>query len=419
MQEHQDAAHSSSEPARFQPYASSKHRVTKARYITSNDPRGYLPVYEYPLNNQWIMLDVDDGFVLWTGIWKALGHNKADIVKMVDAQPELQNRIRRVRGGYLKIQGTWMPYEVALRLARRVAWDIREDLVPLFGPTFPSTCLTPDQPGYGQLVPSARRRVRRTVPASSERGGLAISTDAPFSAGQTPHNNPYPKPQSDLPIGDPSVHGAGRQVTRTPPTVHRYAPYPVRSPTDYSTYTMEPSRPSSITSTSAGSDFSQRTSSHYEQSSRSLISSPSSAVSLPPFSSLENLRGVEVDDTAAVLQRLRSDDRCAHNAHPDQRFSHSPPLYHYGSISSQEHRKLPFQLSIPTTSSSGSSSSSAASPISPATPEADTHHLSSKFNAMGLVPLHILEQTRGDYDIRRRHEFGHGPLDEHIPVRPW
>jgi hypothetical protein len=96
------------------------------------------------------MMDVDDGYVLWTGIWKALGNSKADIVKMVESQPDLANKIRRVRGGYLKIQGTWMPYEVddnlpfhrwdinyvcqvALRLSRRVAWNIRQDLVPLFG----------------------------------------------------------------------------------------------------------------------------------------------------------------------------------------------------------------------------------------------------------------------------------------------
>ncbi|KAF8339633.1 DNA-binding domain of Mlu1-box binding protein MBP1 [Cantharellus anzutake] len=103
----------------FIPYHTTKHRVTKGRYITSNDPRGYIPVYEYPLNNQWVMMDVDDGYVLWTGIWKALGNAKADIVKMIESQPELESQLRRVRGGYLKIQGTWMPYEVALRLARR------------------------------------------------------------------------------------------------------------------------------------------------------------------------------------------------------------------------------------------------------------------------------------------------------------
>ncbi|KAH8118172.1 transcription regulator HTH, apses-type DNA-binding domain-containing protein [Phellopilus nigrolimitatus] len=119
--------------SRFRPYASTKHRVTRGRYITSNDKRGYIPVYEYPLNGQWIMMDIDDGYILWTGIWKALGNAKADIVKMLESQPDLAPQLRRVRGGYLKIQGTWMPYEVALRLARRVAWTIREDLIPLFG----------------------------------------------------------------------------------------------------------------------------------------------------------------------------------------------------------------------------------------------------------------------------------------------
>lgn len=31
---------------------------------------GPSPVYEYPLNGQWIMMDIDDGYILWTGIWK-------------------------------------------------------------------------------------------------------------------------------------------------------------------------------------------------------------------------------------------------------------------------------------------------------------------------------------------------------------
>jgi len=87
---------------------------------------------------------------------------------MIDSQPDLAPLIKRVRGGYLKIQGTWMPYEVrwifslpqghyrsSLTSGRaptlspvressflisticqpepRVAYNIREDLVPLFG----------------------------------------------------------------------------------------------------------------------------------------------------------------------------------------------------------------------------------------------------------------------------------------------
>lgn len=79
------------------------------------------------------MMDMDDGYILWTGIWKALGNHKgkcpepplflvpwphcrfflwilarlADIVKMLESQPDLAAQLRRVRGGYLKIQGQY------------------------------------------------------------------------------------------------------------------------------------------------------------------------------------------------------------------------------------------------------------------------------------------------------------------------
>jgi hypothetical protein len=52
----------------------------------------------FPLNSK-------PGYVHFTGIWKSLGNSKADIVKMVDSNPELQ--VKKIRGGFLKIQGTW------------------------------------------------------------------------------------------------------------------------------------------------------------------------------------------------------------------------------------------------------------------------------------------------------------------------
>ncbi|CAE6397223.1 unnamed protein product [Rhizoctonia solani] len=119
-------------------YMTPNHRVTKARYVNSSDPRGYVPVYEYPLNGQWIMMDTDDGYVLWTGqypdpdrcpmlTWTLvlLGSPNVEIVKILESQPDLAGKLRRV----------------AFELARRVAWKIRYDLVPLFGPSFPDSCL--------------------------------------------------------------------------------------------------------------------------------------------------------------------------------------------------------------------------------------------------------------------------------------
>lgn len=49
---------------------------------------------------------------MYSAVSLTLPARLADIVKMVESEPELAARIRRVRGGYLKIQGTWMPYEV-------------------------------------------------------------------------------------------------------------------------------------------------------------------------------------------------------------------------------------------------------------------------------------------------------------------
>ncbi|KAF5359496.1 hypothetical protein D9756_002902 [Leucocoprinus leucothites] len=335
LQESIQTTTSASTP-RFRPYASAKHQVMKGRYITSNDPRGYIPVYEYPLNGQWIMMDIDDGYILWTGIWKALGNSKADIVKMIDSQPDLAPLIRRVRGGYLKIQGTWMPYEVALRLSRRVAWSIREDLVPLFGPTFPSTCLSPDQPGYGQVVATgnSRRRARRppqnTAPAPQAprepsnpnwtvvTPNPGISTPSlphqPFASDSSPghrylsHQHPgldryqLPPPVSGSPSSIPF------QDQASTPTNVRYSPYATHP---------APRRPS---------QSSQEDSSEPERITLPPLRAPpldyrpsSASYALPPISALEDLRGIHNNDSAAVLRRLRSDEEPASYSQPHAR----------------------------------------------------------------------------------------------------
>lgn len=345
---------SSSIGPRFRPYASSKHQVTKGRYITSNDPRGYIPVYEYPLNGQWIMMDIDDGYILWTGIWKALGNSKADIVKMIDSQPDLASVIRRVRGGYLKIQGTWMPYEVALRLSRRVAWPIRDDLVPLFGPTFPGTCLSPDQPGYGQIVPSTtgRRRQRRSNPLSTPAfngpqssvsswsssapampvpGGLHLSSasfhssdlDAPPSLADGYFYPPHRLLQHDDGRRSPRQrgHNTTPSSSSSSPLVHersvRYSPYPgsttiaVRKSSTSTSDSVSVDIPSLVLHDrgGVGSKFPGdqiKLPPIQPLAPPRTINNPSYA--LPPISALEDLRGVSSQDSAAVLERLKMDD---------------------------------------------------------------------------------------------------------------
>ncbi|KAH7906948.1 hypothetical protein BJ138DRAFT_1129539 [Hygrophoropsis aurantiaca] len=356
MQDPMPSSPSAGNGPRFRPYASPNHQVTKGRYITSNDPRGYIPVYEYPLNGQWIMMDIDDGYILWTGIWKALGNSKADIVKMIDSQPDLAPVIRRVRGGYLKIQGTWMPYEVALRLSRRVAWPIRDDLVPLFGPTFPDTCLSPDQPGFGQVVntTTGRRRARRATqavaPAPSASAQPSWSSVAPINGSSAQHNpmgTAQPMPPSPMMFRDgpsyPQSYRAPRSgdtLHASPPLSHGYLAAPSSSSTSplmrersrsrYSPYPSAsvPSRKASVSTTDSLSldipsislhepEFPQDR--HGRLPGESIVLPPIQPLNhprsgshalyaLPPISAMEDLRGISSHDSAAVLQRLKMDD---------------------------------------------------------------------------------------------------------------
>ncbi|KAJ7177391.1 transcription regulator HTH, apses-type DNA-binding domain-containing protein, partial [Mycena crocata] len=331
---------------RFRPYANSVHLVAKGHYITSNDPRGYIPVYEYPLNSQWIMMDIDDGYILWTEIWKA------DIVKMIDSQPDLAGVIRRVRGGYLKIQGTWMPFEVGERLARRVAWTIRDDLIPLFGPNFPSTCLAPDQSGYGQVVASAsgRRRARRN-PQPQPALAPTSNTHARGSWPQNPHPNAHP----------PAPWPSNPHPSQFHPHPHGI---PLHQPSPFAPIPL-PAAMQRLSSSSHGSlaSSSSRGSLSLEMPALSIhdgVPSParpsdannppmtlpaiqppkgqadgdSSLYALPPISALEDLRGVDAhrQDPTAVLRRLQADDDV-----------------HEADVKEEEHqRRILRSLSVPT-----------------------------------------------------------------------
>lgn len=132
------------------------------------------------------MWDYYSGYVHLTGLWKAIGNSKADIVKLVDNSPDLEPVIRRVRGGFLKIQGTWLPYPIARTLASRTCFHIRYALIPLFGADFPDSCLKPDEPGFGQLQLTLsehpRKRRRRTVEGDESKRRVVRATDAESKA---------------------------------------------------------------------------------------------------------------------------------------------------------------------------------------------------------------------------------------------
>lgn len=143
--------------------------IVKRKYLALALPQtgGSFMVFEYPVGLHWVIWDYESGFVHLTGLWRAAlerkstSHNqaespklraKADMVKLLELAPQaLHEHIRRVRGGFLKIQGTWIPHLLCLQLARRFCYYIRYELVPIFGPDFPNQCLAPHEAGFGEL----------------------------------------------------------------------------------------------------------------------------------------------------------------------------------------------------------------------------------------------------------------------------
>lgn len=154
--------------------------IKTLKYATGIDERNFITVYEYQVMDQSIIWDYYTGYVHLTGIWKALGNSKADIVKLLDGSPELEPVFRRVRGGFLKIQGTWVPYDVARTLALRICYPIRYALIPLFGANFPGECLRPHERGYGQL------QMRKVGVVPHRRRSSSSSTNEPPRRSSNP-----------------------------------------------------------------------------------------------------------------------------------------------------------------------------------------------------------------------------------------
>lgn len=161
-------------PARI--HATNRHKIVSNKYATAADPRGYIPVFEYEINNTTILIDQENSYILLTSICKALGPWRTDIVRQVEAVPELESLCRRIRGGFLKIQGTWVPYKLAYELCKRVAHNIRMDLVPIFGFDFPEKCLSPVDVGFGELriLTNGRRGRKSTVAAMTAMNNLPV-----------------------------------------------------------------------------------------------------------------------------------------------------------------------------------------------------------------------------------------------------
>jgi len=133
--------------------------ITKNIYNTSQDERGYISVYEFTSSNGTIVMwDSECGYVNWTSIRKAMGWSKRgegrNIMKEMENVEKTAKDIRKIRGGILKIQGTWIPFDDAYEAAKEYCYSIRYELTQIFGDQFAKEA-RPKAPSTAQ--PSKKR----------------------------------------------------------------------------------------------------------------------------------------------------------------------------------------------------------------------------------------------------------------------
>lgn len=104
---------------------------------------------------------------------------------------------------------------------QRVAWDIRYELVPLFGygppplsypqadhllrPSFPDSCLAPNAPGFGEIIPIEGRRRRSAIPHYMVSNSNHMAFMSSFDLAVRPSFNERPSTSSQT-VQSP-VHG--------------------------------------------------------------------------------------------------------------------------------------------------------------------------------------------------------------------
>ncbi|KAH3685615.1 hypothetical protein WICPIJ_003415 [Wickerhamomyces pijperi] len=146
-------------------------KIEKKKYTTNIDSRNFLTVFEYVLGGNWVIWDYHHGLVFFTGLYKICNEGeKWDYLKIIDKYSvNNMSSVKRIRGGYLKIQGTWIPYKLAYEMASRFCYKYRYQLTPLFGEKFASDCVPPSLDKFKNFDKLNVPRFNTPLPATMKR----------------------------------------------------------------------------------------------------------------------------------------------------------------------------------------------------------------------------------------------------------
>jgi len=193
-------------------------------------------------------------------------------------------------------------------------------------PNFPSTCLSPDQPGFGQVIPNGqiRRRSRKSAqnpvmqipPAPSNNNWTVMISNAghaPLDGLDAEKSSASPQwnfRYSELSMPSPFTKNA---LTLSPiSSVDLYTPLFASHPPSAYRKPIPPTKTGGLSVDTRSLNITECSPNNDELKLPPIQSmgeaNPKSPYALPPISAMEDLRGSVTQDAAAVLRRLRMDD---------------------------------------------------------------------------------------------------------------
>jgi len=121
---------------------------------------------------------------------------------MLNLNPGLKEITHSITGGALAAQGKdrqlssfqttsnlmagyWMPYSCALAVCTTFCAHIAPALIPIFGPTFPSQCVSPEAPEHGRMIIDPQLVNDATAEAETYRLQYSTSSPKPSSARES------------------------------------------------------------------------------------------------------------------------------------------------------------------------------------------------------------------------------------------
>ncbi|KAM0563560.1 hypothetical protein ACHAPJ_001284 [Fusarium lateritium] len=131
-----------------------------------------------------VMWDYNVGLVRMTPFFKCRNYGKTMPAKMLNLNPGLKEITHSITGGSIAAQGYWMPYQCARAICATFCYPVAGALIPIFGPTFPASCVHPNSPEFGRMIINPQIIIDATREAEMARR-MHMNTMAPSFHGAT------------------------------------------------------------------------------------------------------------------------------------------------------------------------------------------------------------------------------------------